>query len=599
MPKWVTPTNYITHKSALTNAKDGYGYLLVDYQHNVETKTLYTHIAIKVINFQGIQNASQISIGYSPLYQKIVFHDISINRNGKIISCLNLSKIKSIQREEDLERHMYNSSETAFLALENVQKGDVIEYSYSKVGDNPLFKNNYADVFDLEYSVPIGCLAIKINANKNRKLNFKYYTNTINPTITSVGEEVSYTWLFNNLQAKVFEDDLPSWYKTYNGIEVTDFTNWKSVREWAENIYKEATNEPFKDKEVLNKINSNAKNTSEKILQAVHIVQDEVRYFGFESGINGIKPHSPNAVYNQRFGDCKDKSVLLCAILKAIGVEAYVTLIHSNAGFDLPNRLPSPYQFNHAIVAYKLEGALSFIDPTMNLQGGDLNDLYVPNYHYGLVLNGKGEALTAMRYRNTGKKSIEYHYYVQDFLKPTILKVKTIYTGSDADEMRYTMSVNNYEETKQSYIDFYARLYPEIEVKDSIRFKEININEIEVTESYTVPNLWKKTEADSNTVTAEFMPFLVADALSLPATKTRKKPMYLKYPVNVTENVYIHVPKKWEIEITDDEIKTDYLDYSAKYRSVDGGKTIAIYYSLTTLVDSISVAQTNDALKNI
>ena len=52
-------------------------------------------------------------------------------------------------------------------------------------------------------------------------------------------------------------------------------------------------------------------------------MQDEVRYLGLENGISAYKPSSPNKVYNQRFGDCKDKSLLLVTMLNQMNIEAY------------------------------------------------------------------------------------------------------------------------------------------------------------------------------------------------------------------------------------------------------------------------------------
>lgn len=126
-PKWVIKTNYTLNEKLLSYASDGFGYVLVDYQQNIETKTQYTRIVTKILNTQGIQNASQIAIDYNPAYQKLIFHEIIINRNKTCINCYDISRIKSVHREKDLERYLYDDRETAFLALEGVQNGDIID----------------------------------------------------------------------------------------------------------------------------------------------------------------------------------------------------------------------------------------------------------------------------------------------------------------------------------------------------------------------------------------------------------------------------------------------------------------------------------------
>ncbi len=60
-------------------------------------------------------------------------------------------------------------------------------------------------------------------------------------------------------------------------------------------------------------------------------------------------PHSATEILKNRYGDCKDYSLLLQTLLKSIGIKSYTALIDWGYLFKkLP--VPSPYQFNHAIL---------------------------------------------------------------------------------------------------------------------------------------------------------------------------------------------------------------------------------------------------------
>ena len=61
-------------------------------------------------------------------------------------------------------------------------------------------------------------------------------------------------------------------------------------------------------------------------------MSDEVRYTGMELGEGGLIPRTPAETLKRRFGDCKDKAVLLTALLRASDIPAYVALL--NAGED-------------------------------------------------------------------------------------------------------------------------------------------------------------------------------------------------------------------------------------------------------------------------
>ncbi|MFY9823680.1 MAG: DUF3857 domain-containing transglutaminase family protein, partial [Thermoanaerobaculia bacterium] len=91
---------------------------------------------------------------------------------------------------------------------------------------------------------------------------------------------------------------------------------------------------------------------------------EEVRYTGIELGEGGMVPRKPAETLRRRFGDCKDKAVLLTAMLRASDIPAYVALL--NAGedeADVEESLPGFGTFNHAIVVVPGTPAL-WIDPT-------------------------------------------------------------------------------------------------------------------------------------------------------------------------------------------------------------------------------------------
>jgi transglutaminase-like putative cysteine protease/predicted Zn-dependent protease len=90
----------------------------------------------------------------------------------------------------------------------------------------------------------------------------------------------------------------------------------------------------------------------------------EIRYTGVELGQGGLVPRTPAETLRRRFGDCKDKTVLLIAALRALDIPAYAALL--NAGDDqqdVEQELPGFGGFNHAIVVVPGTPSI-WIDPT-------------------------------------------------------------------------------------------------------------------------------------------------------------------------------------------------------------------------------------------
>ena len=77
-------------------------------------------------------------------------------------------------------------------------------------------------------------------------------------------------------------------------------------------------------------------------------VSRRIRYVAIELGRGGVIPHEAKTVLQNRYGDCKDHSVLLISLLKAKGIDADIVLMNYGVSYAVPGP-PTLNQFNHAI----------------------------------------------------------------------------------------------------------------------------------------------------------------------------------------------------------------------------------------------------------
>ena len=68
----------------------------------------------------------------------------------------------------------------------------------------------------------------------------------------------------------------------------------------------------------------------------------------------GYRPHPAEQVLAAGYGDCKDKSNLLCALLRAAGHEAWMVSAYSGGRHHVVPDRPTPLQFNHCIVVMRV-----------------------------------------------------------------------------------------------------------------------------------------------------------------------------------------------------------------------------------------------------
>jgi tetratricopeptide (TPR) repeat protein len=92
-------------------------------------------------------------------------------------------------------------------------------------------------------------------------------------------------------------------------------------------------------------------------------LRQSVRYTGVEFGESAIVPSPPWETLVRRYGDCKDQSALLVALLRECNVTAYVALVRVGSRSDVSPDLPGLGCLNHAIVHVPGDEPL-WIDPT-------------------------------------------------------------------------------------------------------------------------------------------------------------------------------------------------------------------------------------------
>jgi hypothetical protein len=89
-----------------------------------------------------------------------------------------------------------------------------------------------------------------------------------------------------------------------------------------------------------------------KLSRITEYIQKNIRYFVVERGIGGWQPHNSADIYRNRYGDCKDKTTLLIAMLQAIGIHAHSLSVDHRRGYVDPEA-PSRYS-DHMITAIEI-----------------------------------------------------------------------------------------------------------------------------------------------------------------------------------------------------------------------------------------------------
>jgi len=592
-PNWISRQSYDYTNTALDKqAEYGYIDLVSEQQVCLKDQATYYKRAYKIMSEAGVQNNSELSFTYDPAYSKLTLHSIKIIRNEEVINQLDLSKIKTIQQEKELTMHSYDGSLSAIIFLEDVRKGDIIEYSYTITGFNPIFKGKYSRYFESSFSSPLYHLYYKLIVPPGRNINIKNSHIKIDPQVRIENGNTSYEWRLNNLSPVGVQDNIPSWYDAYSMIMVSEYNSWSEVNAWASTLFPKDVSLSPGLKKKIEEIKSEENTEEARILAALRFVQDDIRYMGIEMGVNSHQPSHPNKIFAQRYGDCKDKSYLLCNMLNAMGIDASPVLINTEYKKTISEWLPTHAAFDHVTVRVKLNDKYYWFDPTISYQRGRIQDISFPDYQRGLVISDTSTSLTAIPFKEPGITSVKEIFDIPNTYGNARLRVITKYSGSFADDMRRSLHSNSLREMEGIAKDYYSTYFEEIEC-DSLNYSDNESTGIlTIREYYSLNNLWENSKGKKR---VSFQPYVITGVLDKPKDTKRKMPFYLSYPAKYKEEIEINLPEEWKGEESEHNVRCDGFKLKTQYSY--NNRKFQLVYQYETLKDHIDPSEIDEYLE--
>jgi len=596
-PIWLSTYKDYNQKPSLRTIQDGYYYSLSEQQIHVEKKAHYFHYVREIISATGIQNGSQISVSFDPSFEKLEFHEITVWRNNKPQNRLNLPAFKILADEQDFSKFIYQGSYSANLILDDIRKGDRIEYSFTITGRNPIFDNKFCQDIYLQSNKPMAHQYVSLFFSSSRKLNMKLFNKAAKPTITQENGLIHYVWEGFQVQPAIDNNNEPTWLNSYNYVQLSDFSSWAEVANWASGINQPATDIKGELAQLINQLKSKYGNDKAAYFRvAARTVQDEVRYMGIEIGEYSHRANRPEKVYAQRYGDCKDKSLLLVSILRANGIDANMVLVNTDMEDKTDQFIPTAKAFDHAVVTANVNGKQVWVDATISNQGGDGTDIYFPDYGKGLILKHGTTALTTIPSSKTGKTVCIETYVVGKKGDSVTLDVRTTYTLDRADRERDRLESSGMAETEKTYLDYYSKIYSKIEAKDSVKvIDDIHKNTLTTIESYSIKDFYKKDTVGGR-ANADFYASYIGD--ELPSVSNHvKTPVAVSFPFDYDYTIKLFDKNGWSITEKQNEIKRDAYNFSSHY-SVSGD-TLLLHYSFAYLKDYVTADKVEEFKNDI
>lgn len=399
---------------------------------------IYTNRLVQqVTGSDGLQSAASFEAGFNPSYERLVIHGIRVWRDGVARDAAVPEAFELFRRELNLERAVYDGRLTAHMIVPDVRVGDVVDTAFSIVGSHPVLKDTLSTSPRLQWSSPVVETRVEIRVPAGREVKVRGFGKL--PRVRDITADGVRTlrWAARDMAPWRHEPGSPVWHVGFASAHVTDAMTWGEVANLFRDFYEPPNPLPETLEAAAVQIMAAEPTVAGRITAGLRFVQNALRYHSVGVGEGGFRPRSIETIWATRYGDCKDASRLLVAVLRRLEVEAVPALVNTRVGPDLQVEAPNATAFDHCIVRATAEGQHWWVDPTLSPQAGDLAHLTPPRHGWALPLISNAD-LERMREAPipTVCATRETWTFDKQAAMPARLELRTVYRDWRADDMR-------------------------------------------------------------------------------------------------------------------------------------------------------------------
>jgi len=426
------------------------------YDHHVE-------MAFLIQNGQGLQGLGNLVLPWQPDQSELIVHAVQIIRGGTVIDLLaNGQRFTVLRRENNLEAATLDGVLTAVMQPEGLAVGDTLHLAFTlrqRAGALPLRAQNF---FALPPGASIRRYYLRQLWPESKPMRWRGTGALATPRVrrTSLGTELTASAM--DLEIPQPPPLAPARFAFPTTLQITEFQNWAEVGALLASHFARASEldpaSPLRAR--IDQIARANPDPRARLMAALRLVEDEVRYFAMVMGDGNYLPATADQTWSRRFADCKGKVVLLIALLRGLGIEAEPVLVNTVIGDALNERLPQLALFDHMIVRARIDGRSYWLDATRQ---GDraVEELASSTFSWGLPVRAAGSDLEQLPLAPPAQPLVERNITYDGshgFGDRVPVRMEWIYRGDFAEQMRISLSQAGRDEFLRTMRESHADL---------------------------------------------------------------------------------------------------------------------------------------------
>ncbi len=495
------------------------------------------------------------------------------DKNGKLIKKVKPSEIND--RSAISGYSLYEDNRIKWYMLpENYEYPYTVEYSYTLNFKFLYFIPNW--FFNTSESVSTQYSSYTLTYPNDVGARYKEHNFNGEKRETKQDDRTSITWRVTGIKCQKLEPYAGAWKDIMPRIDAApakfsfegytgDMSTWKGFGDWINSLSTdlEPISEPLKQK--LTQL-TQGKSKVEKIRIIYEYLQENSRYVSIQLGIGGFKPFDPAVVERTGYGDCKALSYFTKAMLEAVNIPSYYTLISAGPN---PNTIDKKFpisNFNHVILCVPTQQDTIFLECTSQTNYFGYLGMFTGDRQVLLIHPDGPKIINTTSYPEK-QNLIERHLHVQiDEHGNAIIHQNEIYNGLFSGDWYQVYHMPKEDQQK--------------EVKQSINLATFELEDFQLN-VVQHGNIELKTNIKANKLLSKagnrlfFAPNILNKNTFIPEQNSeRQNDIVIKYGYQHLDTILLQIPPSYELEAAFEplNLSSEFGEYAIKIEAQPDGK---------------------------
>ncbi len=335
------------------------------------SSTARLDVCVKTLTEKGRRSQATLSTGFDTHYGTGCFTRVSVLKlDGRELAVDVAAQSRVMTDQGMMGMNIYDpAAKVLQVSIPDLEVGDAVRYELEQRSFKSPIPNAWCDLTLCEDEMPIRRLVYEVLGPTNRPLRAALVKDAQGATVTHTSG-VTNALAFNRWEARAVprmfpEPEMPSGERVLQRVLVSTIGNWAEISRWYWDACQphlacttpEMTN-------MVQRLTAGVADRETRLRAIFRFVSQDIRYMGIttETTSPGFEPHDVDMTFSNRYGVCRDKAVLLVALLRIGGFDAYPVLI--NVGPLKDEEVPQ-ISFNHAITGLREpDGTWRLMDST-------------------------------------------------------------------------------------------------------------------------------------------------------------------------------------------------------------------------------------------